>query len=264
MRGIVLNYRDVTDEREHAQTLRDIERRRQSLLEEIINAEGEQRSRIAGELHDDTIQVMIASLVELDRSERHLRHGDVEAARGADRERPRERWRRPPSAPAGSPSSCGRSCSRRPALGRRSVTWPTRSHRDTGAEVTVRTRLGRYPVDIETLAYRTIREALINVRRHAGAGNVTISVSERRGALHATVSRRRARLRRRTAAVAHVEEHGHRHRPRADPRARRQLRGDVGRRARAPPGVSTAPPSPGVPGRHPAGGRPETPAGRMC
>src|SRR5205823_3371232 len=80
VRGIVLNYRDVTDEREHSQALRDIERRRQSLLEEIINAESEQRSRIAGELHDDTIQVMIASLFELDRSERHLRNGDVEAA----------------------------------------------------------------------------------------------------------------------------------------------------------------------------------------
>ena len=51
----------------------------------------------------------------------------------------------------------------------------------------MRTRLSRYPVDIETLAYRTIREALINVRRHAGAGNVAISVSERRGELHATV-----------------------------------------------------------------------------
>ena len=83
VRGIVLNYRDVTDERKHEHTLRDIERRRQSLLEEIINAEGEQRSRIAGELHDDTIQVMIASLVELDRSERHLRGGDMEAALGA-------------------------------------------------------------------------------------------------------------------------------------------------------------------------------------
>jgi two-component system sensor histidine kinase UhpB len=62
-------------------------------------------------------------------------------------------------------------------------------HHDSGAEVTVRTRLSRrYPVDVETLAYRTIREALINVRRHAAAGNVAIRVSERQGALHATVS----------------------------------------------------------------------------
>jgi PAS domain S-box-containing protein len=187
VRGIVLNYRDVTDEREHHQTLRDIERRRQSLLEEIINAESEQRSRIAGELHDDTIQVMIASLFELDRSERHLRNGDVEAARGAIAKaratlaEATERTRRltfdlrPQLLEAA-------------GLGAAIRDLADTLHRDTGAEVTVRTRLGRYPVDIETLAYRTIREALINVRRHARAGNVAISVSERRGELHATVS----------------------------------------------------------------------------
>jgi PAS domain S-box-containing protein len=186
VRGIVLNYRDVTEEREHSQTLRDIERRRQSLLEEIINAESEQRSRIAGELHDDTIQVMIASLFELDRSERHLRNGDVEAARGAIAKaratlaEATERTRRltfdlrPQLLEAA-------------GLGAAIRDLADALHRDTGAEVTVRTRLGRYPVDIETLAHRTIREALINVRRHARAGNVTIGVSERRGALHATV-----------------------------------------------------------------------------
>ena len=81
--GIILNYRDVTEEREQARQLRDIEQRRQMLLEEIINAEAEQRSRIAGELHDDTIQVMTASLMELDRIDRHLRRSDVDAARDA-------------------------------------------------------------------------------------------------------------------------------------------------------------------------------------
>jgi signal transduction histidine kinase len=182
----VLNYRDVTEEREQSQTLRDVERRRQSLLEEIINAESEQRSRIAGELHDDTIQVMIASLFELDRSERHLRSGDVEAARGAIAKaratlaEATERTRR-------------LTFDLRPQLLEAAGLGPAirdlaeALHRDTGAEVTVRSRLARYPVDIETLAYRTIREALINVRRHARARNVAISVSERRGGLHATV-----------------------------------------------------------------------------
>ena len=186
VRGIVLNYRDVTDEREHSQTLRDIERRRQSLLEEIINAESEQRSRIAGELHDDTIQVMIASLFELDRSDRHLRNGDVEAAREAIAKaratlaEATERTRR-------------LTFDLRPQLLEAAGLGPAirdladALHRDTGAEVTVRSRLGRYPVDVETLAYRTIREALINIRRHARARNVEIGVSERRGGLHATV-----------------------------------------------------------------------------
>ena len=63
--------------------LRDVEQRRQTLLEDIINAEAQQRSRIAEELHDDTIQVMAAALMELDRIDRHLRRSDVDAARDA-------------------------------------------------------------------------------------------------------------------------------------------------------------------------------------
>jgi signal transduction histidine kinase len=60
--------------------------------------------------------------------------------------------------------------------------------RDTGAKVTVRTRLTRHPPMIETLAYRTIRESLINIRKHAHAKNVTIRVTERRGELVAVIS----------------------------------------------------------------------------
>jgi signal transduction histidine kinase len=59
--------------------------------------------------------------------------------------------------------------------------------RDTQATVRVRTRVGRYPTDIEALAYRTIREVLINVRKHARAENVWINVTERRGRLVATI-----------------------------------------------------------------------------
>jgi PAS domain S-box-containing protein len=179
VRGIVLNYRDVTDER-------DRQRLRQTRIEEIINAEAEQRSRIAGELHDDTIQVMTASLVELDRTERHLRAGDVEAARRAISDARQvlqaatERTRRltfelrPQLLEAAGLSVAIRDLA--DALAR-----------DSGARVTVRTRLSRYPDVVETLAYRTIRESLINIRKHARAENVSIRVTERRGALVAVI-----------------------------------------------------------------------------
>ena len=185
--GIILNYRDVTEEREQARQLRDIEQRRQMLLEEIINAEAEQRSRIAGELHDDTIQVMTASLMELDRIDRHLRRSDVDAARDAITSaraaltKATERTRRltfelrPQLLEAA-------------GLGAAVRDLADALRRDTGADVKVRTRLNRrYPVDIETLVYRTIREVLINVRKHARAANVSISLVERRGSLHAAV-----------------------------------------------------------------------------
>jgi len=184
--GIVLNYRDVTEEREQERRLRDIEQRRQTLLEDIINAEAEQRSRIAEELHDDTIQVMAASLLELDRIDRHLRKMDIDAAQRAiasaraaltkatDRTRRLTFELRPQLLEAAGLSAAVRDLA--DAL-----------HRDTGAEVKVRTRLGRYPVDIETLVYRTIREVLINVRKHARAANVAISLVERQGSLHGSI-----------------------------------------------------------------------------
>jgi PAS domain S-box-containing protein len=184
--GILLNYRDVTEEREQARQLRDIELRRQALLEDIINAEAEQRSRIAEELHDDTIQVMAASLMELDRIDRHLRKMDVDAARDAitsarraltkatDRARRLTFELRPQLLEAAGLSAAVRDLA--DAL-----------HHDTGADVKVRTRLSRYPVDIETLVYRTIREVLINVRKHARAANVSISLVERQGSLYGTI-----------------------------------------------------------------------------
>ncbi len=61
VRGIILNYRDITEERQ-------AEERRRALLESMVRAEDEERSRIAEELHDDTIQVMTAALVEMDRA----------------------------------------------------------------------------------------------------------------------------------------------------------------------------------------------------
>jgi PAS domain S-box-containing protein len=203
--GIILNYRDVTDEREQEQRLRDVEQRRQALLEEIINMEAQQRSRIAGELHDDTIQVMTAALMELDRIERHLRSDDVDAARGAiasAREaltKATERTRR-------------LTFELRPQLLEAAGLGPavrdlaSALHRDTGVNVNVRTRISRYPVDIETLVYRTIRELLINVRKHARAKNVWISIVERRRVLHVRIrdDGRGFRTARRPRASTHI------------------------------------------------------------
>src|SRR5436190_1675625 len=184
--GILLNYRDVTEEREQVRQLRDIEQRRQTLLEDIINSEAEQRSRIAEELHDDTIQVMAAALMELDRIDRLLRNMDLDAARDAitgardaltratDRTRRLTFELRPQLLEAAGLAAAIRDLA--DAL-----------RHDTGADVKVRTRLGRYPVDIETLVYRTIREVLMNVRKHARAANVSVSLVERQGSLHGTI-----------------------------------------------------------------------------
>lgn len=184
--GIVLNYRDVTEEREQERRLRDVEQRRQTLLEDIINAEAQQRSRIAEELHDDTIQVMTAALMDLDRIERHLRTDDLEAARSAIASA-REALRKATDRTRRLTFELRPQLLEAAGLGPAVRDLANALHRDTGVNVKVRTRISRYPVDIETLVYRTIRELLINVRKHARAESVWISMVERRRVLHVRI-----------------------------------------------------------------------------
>ncbi len=186
VRGIILNYRDVTAEREQEQRLRDVEQRRAALLEEIINMEARQRSRIAEELHDDTIQVMTAALMDLDRIERHLRTDDTKAARGAIASA-REALRKATERTRRLTFELRPQLLEAAGLGPAVRDLAKALHRDTGVDVKVRTRIGRYPVDIETLVYRTIRELLMNVRKHARAENVWVSIVERRGVLHVRI-----------------------------------------------------------------------------
>ena len=205
VRGIVLNYRDVTPEREQERRLRDVEQRRQTLLEDIINAEAQQRSRIAEELHDDTIQVMAAALMELDRIERHLRLDDVDAARRAitsarealtkatDRTRRLTFELRPQLLEA-------------VGLGPAVRDLANALHRDTGVKVKVRTQDPPVSGRHRDAGLRTIREILINVRKHARAANVWISVVERRRVLHVRIrdDGRGFRMRPRPRASTHI------------------------------------------------------------
>ena len=58
---------DVTDRIAAERALADSERRRHEILASMLQAEEVERSRIATELHDDTVQVMAAALLGLDR-----------------------------------------------------------------------------------------------------------------------------------------------------------------------------------------------------
>jgi two-component system, NarL family, sensor kinase len=46
----------------------------------------------------------------------------------------------------------------------------------------------RYPYVIEEIAYRTVREAIVNVRKHARATTLAVEVGRRDGRLHGRVA----------------------------------------------------------------------------
>jgi signal transduction histidine kinase len=158
-----LLYKEVYDSREN-QT---------RLLAKLISAREEERKRLATELHDETIQVLTAALLHLDRiadAEREPKpelvgklRGTLEMAIGKARDT-MVRLRPPVLDAEGL----------RPAL---------EQQLDQVREVGIAAELvwdlgGRLDEPVELLLFRTLQEALRNVRKHARATRVEVEVHE--------------------------------------------------------------------------------------
>ena len=174
VQGVML---DITDRVRAEQALHASESRRQMVLEEMLHGEEAERARIAMALHDDTIQVMTAALILLDRVERAVTSGSVQHLAAAVRETRNtlaqavERTRRmtfelrPPLLET---QGLG------PAL--RDLT--DQVSREGAFTVELDLRVGRHPFVIEDLAYRTVSESLANARRHSMATCVRVRIAD--------------------------------------------------------------------------------------
>ena len=178
--------RDVTRRFEIEQALAESEQHRRSILAGMLRAEEEERSRIATALHDDTVQVMTASLLAMDRAALVARrHGDTRvedalAYARATLEEATERTRR-------------LMFELRPAvlhdhgLAAALRLLADQTAREVGATAHVEGDVGRYDTVTEELLYRSAQEALANVRRHAGADSITIGLERQPGWLEVSV-----------------------------------------------------------------------------
>jgi PAS domain S-box-containing protein len=184
--GVALLGDDVTEERRGAHALRESDARRQQVLESVLRFEQDQRARIATELHDDTIQVMTAALISIDRLGRALAEGNharTEVALASVRDsltKAVERARhltfelRPPLLERHGLA---------PAL--RDLAEEAAS--EAGFVVELEADLERYPFAVEDLAFRTVAEAVSNARKHSRASRLEVRVAERDGNLEGTV-----------------------------------------------------------------------------
>ncbi len=180
-------YSDVTDRVAAERALVESERHRRRILVTMLQAEEAERSRIATELHDDTVQVMTASLVAMDRLAliaRRRGERELEAAVALARatlEEATDRTRR-------------LMFELRPAilaehgLAAAIGVLADQVAREVGATAVVRGRIGRHDGALEELLYRSVQEALANVRKHAGAARIEVTLQERRGDLHCVVA----------------------------------------------------------------------------
>ncbi|HEY0387028.1 MAG TPA: GAF domain-containing protein [Gaiellales bacterium] len=185
LRGAVLQSRLG----ERAERLERLEQRHRQLLERMVLAQEQERSRVAADLHDDTVQVLSACVIALDRVRRSIEAGHVERAAATldevsdlisgavDRTRrmtfelrPAVLWHN------------GLEPALRQLLSTVEAEW--------GMEVTFDASglTERLDVTLETIAFRSIAELIANARTHSRAAHLRITLSTGDGHLQAVVS----------------------------------------------------------------------------
>jgi signal transduction histidine kinase len=173
-------------DRDH-RALEQSELRRRETLSQLVRSGEAERQRIAAELHDDTIQVMTAALITLDREARAISDDDQPRAMAAVAEMRRtlheavDRTRRltfelrPPVLEAR-----GLAAALTDLLGEVGGS--------AGFTVELASTVSRLPPDIESLAYRTVQELVTNARKHSRARTLSVSLDGGPGILNVTVT----------------------------------------------------------------------------
>jgi PAS domain S-box-containing protein len=178
LRDITQRKRADQELRQAVETLRRSDEQRQQLLSRLVNAQEEERSRIAGDIHDDTIQVMTAVGIRLDLLRRATEDPkqlalvdqlDETVTLTVARLRNLLFELRPP------------------ALDREGLAAALRTlleqYQDKqGPEYTLQNRLAQEPpTETRVILYRIAHETLSNVRKHARASRVNVVLDNRDG-----------------------------------------------------------------------------------
>ena len=178
LRDITERVRAEEEVRESLARLRATDEQRRRLLERVVAAQEEERRRIAADIHDDSVQVMSAvgirleslqRMMEDDRAHRAVEQLQDTVSAAVDRLRQLMFELRPA------------------ALDREGLvpalrTYLERVGSETGLSYTLHNNLVAEPPEPTRLAlYRIIQEAVTNVRKHAHATEVTVSLDPRDG-----------------------------------------------------------------------------------
>jgi signal transduction histidine kinase len=159
--------------------------RRRRLMARLVDAQEEERRRIAGDVHDDAVQVMTAVNFRLEVLRRGLSDPEQAAAALKLEESVALSISRlrgllfdlsPPALSTG-------------GLGAALRAYLEQQGKDWGMEWDLVEQLGEQPPEaVRTLLYRVAQEALINVRKHAGECLVVVRIGERDGGVLLEVS----------------------------------------------------------------------------
>lgn len=183
--GLKRYAEQLRDERDEAvMRLRRESRARGAVVRQLTKAKEEERDRIAEEMHDDTVQTMVAVQMRL--------HGLRLTETAAERHGSLEDLERVTT------SAIGRlrrlmfelrsDLLEQYGLERTLREYLRRTGEHFGLEFRLDDRLGYEPVaDVRVNVYRIAQEAIANVRKHARATRVSVTLDERDGGILVTV-----------------------------------------------------------------------------
>jgi signal transduction histidine kinase len=158
------------------------EERRRYVLGALLRAEEDAKAKLASDLHDDTIQVMVAALVGMDACQATIDRDDpggalesmararATLAEAVDRVRRMSFELRPPLLDA-------------QGLGAAVTDLVDEVAAECALDSHIEVSVRRYAPEIEILAYRTVRELIANVRKHARAQRLELRMHEQSAAL---------------------------------------------------------------------------------
>ncbi|MBX5451604.1 sensor histidine kinase [Thermogemmatispora sp.] len=153
---------------------------------QIINAQEQERKRIARELHDETSQMLTSLLISLAILEKSVTSPEARERIADTRNLAHQTLRAIRNLSIDLRPSALDDLGLLPAL-----RWYIKEYQQKCSievEFSATGFKGRLPAEMETVLYRIVQEALTNTARHANATKVSIVLREEEGAVYATIS----------------------------------------------------------------------------
>jgi PAS domain S-box-containing protein len=191
LQGAVVTLRDVSERRRYENRLRAslsalaaANAQRGALLSAAVEAQENERRAIAAEIHDDTVQVMSAVGLRMERTAAAVSDAKEAAAIDELRVTVREATARlrhllftltPPELAVGTASAIEAFIT--PLAQREGFAWEVRDLLEEEP-----------PMDARLLVYRIAQEALVNVAKHADARFVSVTLERQGGGIRLTVN----------------------------------------------------------------------------
>jgi signal transduction histidine kinase len=186
MIGVGCMFIDITEQRVAEGALLDSEAERRTILGKMLRVEESERARLALELHDDTIQVLCALLLLFDGMiplAKQAHQAEIAARLDNARQVLSDATERARKVMFELHPNVLQARGLRTAI----TALAEQIGAEMNAEWTVEVPDTRYAWTLEELAYRVVREALTNVRKHSQARTFSVTLVETEGSLSGVV-----------------------------------------------------------------------------